>query len=106
MPYFHNLEEETTLTTHSVFVTVSFSAGLHRRTSVQGFMSRGGRFGGAAGQVEPPRREKCFTARGRNTEGHCDSGLAVYVLVCIFLYVQDKYDSNPPSGSSLTSLIT
>lgn len=82
-----------------MFVTISFSAGLHRRARVQGFMSRGGRFCGAAGQVEPPRREKCFTARGGNTEGQCDSGLAVNVIVCIFLYVQGKYDS------SLTSLI-
>ncbi len=50
-------------------LSFSFSAGLHRWAGVQGFVSRGGRFGGAAGQVEPSRGEKCCPARGGHTEG-------------------------------------
>lgn len=50
-------------------------------------MSRGGRFGGAAGQVEPPGREECCAARGGHTEGQKSACSLGWQLVCICVYV-------------------
>lgn len=54
---------------HAHSLSLSLSAGLHRRAGVQGVVSRGGRLGGAAGQVEPPGGEKCRPTGGRHSEG-------------------------------------
>lgn len=46
-----------------------FATGLHRRAGVEGSVSRGGRRGGAARQVEPPGGEEFRQARGGHAEG-------------------------------------
>lgn len=63
----------------SSLLSVSLSAGLHRRASVQGFVSCRGRICGAAGQVEPPSGEEFCSARGGYTEGQ----LPVWLGGCI-----------------------
>lgn len=50
-------------------VLVLFWAGLHWRAGVQGAVSRGGRFCGAAGPLEPAGGEEFCSAGGGHTEG-------------------------------------
>lgn len=50
-----------------------FAAGLHGRAGVEGSVSRGGRRGGAARQVEPAGGEELRQARGGHAEGQASA---------------------------------
>lgn len=71
------------------FLSVCISAGLHRRASFQGSVSRGGRFCSAAGPVEPPSREEFCPARGGHTEGQLPVSVGGGVLGVSHTYLRE-----------------